>query len=447
MTAVFISYRRDDSEGQARALFRDLSEILGKDAVFMDVDSIALGRDFREVLQEHLASCDSMLVLIGARWLTAEDSAGRRLDHPDDYVRQEIAGALKRKIPVTRVLVQGARIPDQSQLPDDLKDLAYRNGFELSHTRWDSDVRELLQRLGLRPTHNKPPRSVRPLRWRLWAGGIGALVIALLLWEGATQWFDGGSTSARNESPTASSSSTPKDRETDSRPQDRQSEAPLVELEYAVGTGEVFLDINVGNGQLGSSRVNVDGQVIASSSQSNVNLGRGDALVGKVLSVATVVSDVSAATNKIGVRYRLSGGPVQFPWTVSNPSTIEGGLRTFRTSVRLIGHVGLGSSRAPSAANCTAFYGTYDMTLKQSSGAATCGATFGSRWTFSGNADCSNFTVLETGSNITFRGTINSDGKFKATGSGATIEGRATGSQVTGTDTNPTCTFAVSGHR
>ena len=292
MAAVFISYRRDDSEGQARTLFRDLSEILGKNAVFMDVDSIALGRDFREVLQERLASSDSMLVLIGARWLTAEDSAGRRLDHPDDYVRQEIAAALKRKIPVTPVLVQGARIPDQTQLPDDLKDLAYRNGFELSHTRWDSDVRELIQRLGLRPTHNKAPRSVRPSWWRPWAGGVGALVLALLLWLGAKQWFDG----------------------------------------------------------------------------------------------------------------------------------------------------------APPA-NCTAFYGPYDVTLKQSSGPTSCGPTVGSRWTFSGNPDCSNFTVFETGSNITFRGTINPDGKFTATGSGATIEGRATGSEITGTDVNPTCAFAVSGHR
>jgi TIR domain len=337
MARVFISYRRDDSEGQARALFRDLSDMLGKDAVFMDVDSIALGRDFREVLQEHLASCDSMLVLIGVRWLTAGDSAGRRLDHPDDYVRQEIAAALKRKIPVTPVLVQGARIPDQSQLPDDLKELAYRNGFELSHTRWNSDVRELLQRLGLQPARDKPPTSIRSSRRLLWAGGVGAtLVIALLLWAGAMQWFDGASTSARNGSPTASASSTPTDRATDSRPKSRETEAPSLELEYAVGTGEVLLEITVGFGQFPSSRVSVDGQVISSSSQSTFKLGPADALAGKVLSVATVVTDVSPASNKIGVRYRLSGGPVQFPWTVSNPASSEGNSRTFRTSVRLI---------------------------------------------------------------------------------------------------------------
>ncbi len=174
MAAVFISYRRNDSEGQARALFSDLSEILGKNAVFMDVDSIALGRDFREVLHEHLASCDSMLVLIGARWLTAEDGA-RRLDDAHDYVRQEIGAALKRKIPVTPVLVQGARIPAESELPDDLKALAYRTDSRLSHTRWDSDVRELIQRLGLRPRNN-PLRFVRPSRWWVWARSVGAVL-------------------------------------------------------------------------------------------------------------------------------------------------------------------------------------------------------------------------------------------------------------------------------
>ena len=34
----------------------------------MDVDSIALGRDFRSVLQQTLASCDVMLVLIDKNW-------------------------------------------------------------------------------------------------------------------------------------------------------------------------------------------------------------------------------------------------------------------------------------------------------------------------------------------------------------------------------------------
>src|SRR5262245_28575583 len=147
MGAIFVSYRRGDSEGQARALFNELTEQLGKNSVFMDVDSIALGRDFRQTLQERLGSCDLMLALIGPDWLDVRDASGkRRLDNAADFVRQEIAAALRRNIPVTPVLVRGAQVPAPEQLPDDLKDLAYRHGFELSHARWDSDVREMIER-------------------------------------------------------------------------------------------------------------------------------------------------------------------------------------------------------------------------------------------------------------------------------------------------------------
>lgn len=150
MGPVFISYRREDTQGQARALFQDLVARLGRDAVFMDVDSIALGKDFREVLQERLASCGLMLALIGPDWLEGRDKSGRRrIDNPADFVRLEIVAALKRNIPITPVLLQGAQMPEAEQLPPELAPLAFRNGFELSHSRWDSDVKELIRRLGL----------------------------------------------------------------------------------------------------------------------------------------------------------------------------------------------------------------------------------------------------------------------------------------------------------
>jgi TIR domain len=153
MSTVFISYRREETSGEARALFNDLVKMLDERSVFMDVDSIALGRDFRQALQERLASCDLMLVLIGKSWADAKDEAGhRRLEDPNDFVRVEISAALKRSIPVTPILVQGARVPAAERLPDDIKDLAFRNGFELSHSRWESDVREMVRRLELGPT-------------------------------------------------------------------------------------------------------------------------------------------------------------------------------------------------------------------------------------------------------------------------------------------------------
>jgi TIR domain len=135
MGAIFISYRREETAGEARALFNDLVATLGKDSVFMDVDNISLGRDFRLMLQDRLASCDLMIVLIGKDWLFCKNENGRsRLENPDDFVRLEVGTALKWNIPVTPVLVHGAQIPSADQLPEDLRDLSYRNGFELAST-------------------------------------------------------------------------------------------------------------------------------------------------------------------------------------------------------------------------------------------------------------------------------------------------------------------------
>jgi formylglycine-generating enzyme required for sulfatase activity len=158
MTTIFISYRREICAGEARALFNDMRERLGESSVFMDVDSIALGRDFRGALQRTLASCDIVLVLIGRNWVDAKD------EDPGDFVRLEIEAALKRDIVVMPVLVQGAHMPAAAQLPPEIRDLAYRNGFELSHNRWESDIGEMLRRLNLNPsaTSATQRQSARP---------------------------------------------------------------------------------------------------------------------------------------------------------------------------------------------------------------------------------------------------------------------------------------------
>ena len=148
MRAIFISYRRDDTEGHARTLFQDLVKAFGADAVFMDVAGIKPGIDFRKIIDANTASCCVLLAIIGKQWAGAVDDAGaRRLDDPMDFVRLETASALKRDIPVIPVLVHGARMPRAEQLPDDLKELVFRNNVELTHARWDSDVQLLIQAL------------------------------------------------------------------------------------------------------------------------------------------------------------------------------------------------------------------------------------------------------------------------------------------------------------
>lgn len=129
-------------------MFDDLVTHFGEQKVFMDVAGIEAGRDFRKAIEESVANCGVLLVIMGPSWVTATNEAGiRRLDDPADFVREEVAAALRRDIPVIPVLVRGAQMPGVEQLPDTLKDLAYRNCVELTHARWRSDVQLLIDPL------------------------------------------------------------------------------------------------------------------------------------------------------------------------------------------------------------------------------------------------------------------------------------------------------------
>jgi TonB family protein len=148
LSGIFVSYRRSDSQGEAGRLFDDLVKHFGEDTVFMDVAAIEAGRDFRKAIEEGVTKCGVLLVVIGVEWLDAKDERGaRRLNDPSDFVRIETASALKRDIPVIPVLVRGAKMPSAEQLPEELKELAYRNCIELTHARWRSDIQLLIEAL------------------------------------------------------------------------------------------------------------------------------------------------------------------------------------------------------------------------------------------------------------------------------------------------------------
>ena len=94
----------------------------------MDIDAIALGDDFVKAIEKTVGECDVLIAVIGAHWLTCTDEQnGRRIDNPEDFVRREIATALKREIRVIPVLMDGASMPRSTELPDDLKPLVRRN--------------------------------------------------------------------------------------------------------------------------------------------------------------------------------------------------------------------------------------------------------------------------------------------------------------------------------
>ena len=145
---IFISYRRDDSAGQAGRMKDRLARELGDNAIFMDVDGIPLGVDFVKRLTAEVAACDILLAVIGPQWGDILDEKGRRrLEDPNDFVRVEIGAALQRDIPVVPILLEGTRIPRAEELPSELRSLAVRNGLNVRHSSFHSDLDRLVREL------------------------------------------------------------------------------------------------------------------------------------------------------------------------------------------------------------------------------------------------------------------------------------------------------------
>jgi hypothetical protein len=146
MAGTFLSYRRDDAAGWAGRLYEYLVREWGPDEVFMDIDAIAPGEDFRKAIASTMDVSDTVLVVIGPTWVNATDHAGRRrLEDERDTHRAEVVAALQAPdVRVIPVLVGGASMPVAPQLPDALQELAYRNAAVIDDRRFPADVRGLI---------------------------------------------------------------------------------------------------------------------------------------------------------------------------------------------------------------------------------------------------------------------------------------------------------------
>ena len=128
--AVFLSYRREDAIDITGRLYDRLTREVGHDAVFKDIDSIPLGSDFRKHIDESLRNCKIFLLIVGKNWL-GDLNGVRRIDDRRDYIRLEVETALLRNIPVIPILVHGALIPNENELPEGMSGIAYRQAIVL----------------------------------------------------------------------------------------------------------------------------------------------------------------------------------------------------------------------------------------------------------------------------------------------------------------------------
>ena len=180
MPSIFLSYRHSDTAGHAGRIYDRLVERFGRSAVFKDVDSMEPGAAFAVVIEETISQCNALIAVIGPHWLPEDRGAGRWADRPRDWVRFEIATALKAGIRVVPVLVHNATMPEQSDLPDDLQELASRHAVHLSETAWSEQLARLIDALsaGMRADPERLARRSPPAR-ALVAAAILPVAVAL----------------------------------------------------------------------------------------------------------------------------------------------------------------------------------------------------------------------------------------------------------------------------
>jgi hypothetical protein len=126
-TTLALSYRRLDMPGMAGRIRDKLAARYGDDAVFMDIDSIPYGIDFREHLQRVFSQIDIVLAVVGPGWRGPKADGTWRIDDPNDFVRIEIEAALARGIPLVPLLIGGTPMPGEADLPASMAAFAHRN--------------------------------------------------------------------------------------------------------------------------------------------------------------------------------------------------------------------------------------------------------------------------------------------------------------------------------
>ena len=147
---VFISYRHDDTGHTGARIADELKKAFGRERVFIDTAEIEPGQDFFKTIEDAIQTASVIVVLIGPNWLSVSDANGnRRLDKSDDFVAMEVAAGLERDAEVIPVLVDGAKIPTESELPPRLRKLSHFEAVTVDYSSFDSDTRGLIREVNV----------------------------------------------------------------------------------------------------------------------------------------------------------------------------------------------------------------------------------------------------------------------------------------------------------
>ncbi len=128
---IFISYRRDGGEFLAGRIADQFTSFGYK--VFYDIESMRSGA-FNTQILDAIDMCEDMILVLPQNGLD-------RCINEDDWVRQELAFALKHNKNIIPVMMQGFEFPQN--LPDDIKDVRFMQGVSASSEFFDASMKRI----------------------------------------------------------------------------------------------------------------------------------------------------------------------------------------------------------------------------------------------------------------------------------------------------------------
>jgi hypothetical protein len=187
---IFINYRVQDTAAETGRLVDALKQAFYEDQIFMDIEKLEPGVDFRQALARSLETCDVLFAIIGTEWTGTDKNGNSRIKQPEDWVRIELETAFKRDIRAIPILMGGASLPAMEDLPESLYPLLNRQTYEISNKRWSYDTEQLinfLKKIGFTPKKPEPPlpqQSAGVGKWLIYGlFALAVLAIGVLLFE------------------------------------------------------------------------------------------------------------------------------------------------------------------------------------------------------------------------------------------------------------------------
>jgi hypothetical protein len=175
---IFISYRRRQSLAEAQHLATILAKEFGARRIFIDVRGIDGFSDWFDTLKQQVDGTAAMISVIGKDWASVLDLE----NHPPgvttkDFVRFEIAEALRRNVPVLPVLLDGAAMPLPGQLPAEMQGLLRRQGMKIRGEEFPLDAASVARQLKKLLAEAETGKGVAP--WKVAALSAAAFALGV----------------------------------------------------------------------------------------------------------------------------------------------------------------------------------------------------------------------------------------------------------------------------